>query len=1013
MYDEHQISSNKIFNYSDHNLNTDDLTEMTKDKQISSSGNEADIFLYKTKAQVPVVVKIYREINKQTDIELHIATKLIHPSLLQQLGTTIIDNKFSVILPYMAKGALSNFIDFSPYQIVKISIDLSQAISFLHKNDIVHGDIKPDNILVTETEEIKLADFGISQQNNKELRGYTKGYAPPEIINKEQTTATFPADIYSFGLTLFALSTRVTNRALPLFPNFLSILLEQSYRPDPSLRPTVQYIEQFLTKNNQPFAKTLQKSIDLLLEKLADLVSNQQNPSPNATAKSVLKALYLLLPWLTDNKTYVKQIEQLVDLLNECASQENLSVATRQLAIKVLTRTLLLLEQKERLVQCYDFIKKLKETKPLTLHMKQPELWYEAAKLVYLVHASLHDAWGKGRAALNTFISDLFKVVTNRLDLMNTLKIMAQFSEFLWADFSEENQSSFCMYLNHIINNTKDYATLILAKAIFRYIMAEKAIPDKIAYLKNKTNSDFIINNDEIIEDKFWATCYFSSKGQLTSQFSKKPNEGLQTLLHALTDYDKTIQYAAVLALSEPAIQQYAIQYTQKQTQEVCRALLTLINIYNKTPDQWQKLMLEKLFPENKNCPLAKKDTFALTFQSTVIMSLLSFAQAFKADIALQKDLLITLKKALRQPQVEIRYAAASVLNQLMPIFNAPKIHLKAIRILWLAAHDKEKAIRKTASIYQAQLELADPHEQYPPIDINDNNQSSLQNSILINHILQEQTKQYPEKYSRHYSSDIAKVIDNPISFISMPEKMHYFVVCALRNVAVDIHEVKEVRVKAIAALGQIIPFLVLSDYQINKVFISLEENCKALTEEMPDNALYKLKNIILKCRIKEYLRSKNNGQLIIQEIEEDPLYFALLPQKYHTLLLQHLLVAADINKGEEMCCRAIKALGHVMPFLQVDKDLFAKILVTLNKYISTDTPTIQNTAIEVLGQVIKATSQKIMPYPKDFAYPITPFWDKVNDDNNDYHQIIDITPHDDENLNFHEKNFSSSNIYF
>jgi len=94
-------------------------------------------------------------------------------------------------------------------------LDLCEAVQFVHRNLIVHRDIKPGNVLVTPDGRVKLLDFGIAKLTEEldadgartvtGLRAMTPEYASPEQIRGEPvTTAT---DIYALGVLLYELLT--------------------------------------------------------------------------------------------------------------------------------------------------------------------------------------------------------------------------------------------------------------------------------------------------------------------------------------------------------------------------------------------------------------------------------------------------------------------------------------------------------------------------------------------------------------------------------------------------------------------------------------------------------------------------------------------------------------------------------------------------------------------------------------------------------------------------------------
>ena len=101
------------------------------------------------------------------------------------------------------KGALSS------EEIIKLGIDICEALSYCEKKNIIHRDIKEDNLFYSPLGDFKLGDFGISKQleglyNSATMtRRYTSYYVAPEIFAGEKYDAT--VDTYSLGLVLYKL----------------------------------------------------------------------------------------------------------------------------------------------------------------------------------------------------------------------------------------------------------------------------------------------------------------------------------------------------------------------------------------------------------------------------------------------------------------------------------------------------------------------------------------------------------------------------------------------------------------------------------------------------------------------------------------------------------------------------------------------------------------------------------------------------------------------------------------
>lgn len=91
--------------------------------------------------------------------------------------------------------------------VISLGIDICTALSACHKHGIIHRDIKPDNILVTDDGHYKLGDFGLAKNISKTLHSMSmKGtytYMAPEIYTGCQYDTR--ADIYSLGLVLYRL----------------------------------------------------------------------------------------------------------------------------------------------------------------------------------------------------------------------------------------------------------------------------------------------------------------------------------------------------------------------------------------------------------------------------------------------------------------------------------------------------------------------------------------------------------------------------------------------------------------------------------------------------------------------------------------------------------------------------------------------------------------------------------------------------------------------------------------
>jgi len=110
----------------------------------------------------------------------------------------------------MKGGSLSQYAGrLTGIQLRAVAADLARMLANLHAANDVHGDFKPDNILLTEQGQLQVGDpLGNGTLVTilfSENRGGTPGYMAPEIA--AGTSISRPGDVYSYGATLYHLLT--------------------------------------------------------------------------------------------------------------------------------------------------------------------------------------------------------------------------------------------------------------------------------------------------------------------------------------------------------------------------------------------------------------------------------------------------------------------------------------------------------------------------------------------------------------------------------------------------------------------------------------------------------------------------------------------------------------------------------------------------------------------------------------------------------------------------------------
>ena len=192
---------------------------------------------------------------------------LNHTNLLKPTHVDAWEGMPYLILPFCSQGSIVKRVGkMSEEEIWKLIHDVASGLAYLHQNDIVHQDIKPDNILVDDNGNYLITDFGISTKARSTLRksvaantinAGTMAYMGPERFSK-QPTPTKASDIWSFGAMVYEVITgdvpfgemgggmqkngaEIPDINKPV-SNALKQVVEQMMEPDKNDRPTASQL---------------------------------------------------------------------------------------------------------------------------------------------------------------------------------------------------------------------------------------------------------------------------------------------------------------------------------------------------------------------------------------------------------------------------------------------------------------------------------------------------------------------------------------------------------------------------------------------------------------------------------------------------------------------------------------------------------------------------------------------------------------------------------------------------
>ena len=131
-------------------------------------------------------------------------------------------------------------------EVIKLGIDMCRALELCHKNNIIHRDVKPQNIFVSPTGDYKLGDFGVARNFENTVGEFSaKGtfdYMAPEVQLRQPYGVT--ADIFSLGAVLYKLMNNGRIAFLPDYPETVrssdyEIALEKRLNGETPKRPVL------------------------------------------------------------------------------------------------------------------------------------------------------------------------------------------------------------------------------------------------------------------------------------------------------------------------------------------------------------------------------------------------------------------------------------------------------------------------------------------------------------------------------------------------------------------------------------------------------------------------------------------------------------------------------------------------------------------------------------------------------------------------------------------------------
>ena len=235
---------------------------------------------------LPHRFSINEEEKRRFEIEAQAAASLNHPNITTIYAIEKFNEEYFIAMEYVKGKELDSIIESSQTESIPFekmlyqSLQIAEGLEAAHKKGIVHRDIKSQNIMITETDKIKIMDFGLAKiAGGMDVTqiGTTVGtisYMSPE--QSRGVTVDHRTDIWSFGVVLYEIFTG----ELPFKGSYDQAIIYSILNEKP---PLLNKIENKTIQN--VITKALEKNVDERYLTMSDLISDLKSAAGGKATK--------------------------------------------------------------------------------------------------------------------------------------------------------------------------------------------------------------------------------------------------------------------------------------------------------------------------------------------------------------------------------------------------------------------------------------------------------------------------------------------------------------------------------------------------------------------------------------------------------------------------------------------------------------------------------------------------------------------------------------------------------
>jgi serine/threonine-protein kinase len=223
--------------------------------------------------------------------EPRLLASLNHPNIVTVITAEKQDNVFFIVMEYVPGDTLETIIGTRGALGLALALDytcqIANAVEHAHKQGVIHRDLRPANVFVTDKGLLKVGDFGTSRFLEIAAHGTTVIGSPPYMAPEQfEGRAVFASDLYSLGVTMYQMLTGALPYDTPTPADLERLKRGELVSPprlrNPAIPPTIDRI--VMRALAADVASRYQRADELLTDLLTARQEVRHRPAPEAVA---------------------------------------------------------------------------------------------------------------------------------------------------------------------------------------------------------------------------------------------------------------------------------------------------------------------------------------------------------------------------------------------------------------------------------------------------------------------------------------------------------------------------------------------------------------------------------------------------------------------------------------------------------------------------------------------------------------------------------------------------------